>query len=113
MPSGPIGNLQANELLSSDGSTVTSVTAADSVLTALAANTARQGGVLFNDADKACYVKFGASASTTSFTAKLAPKDADGIGGYLNLGALRVYRGAITAIWDASPTGALRITELS
>lgn len=113
MPSGVIGNLKANELLSSDGATVTSLTADDEVQTVLAANTSRHGGALYNDTDKACYVKFGAGASTTSFTVLLAKKDADGIGGFLNLGALRVYRGAITAIWESNPSGALRVTELS
>ena len=113
MPSGVIGNLKANELLSSDGATVTSLTADDEVQTALVANNSRHGGALYNDTDKCAYVKFGAGASTSSFTVRLAKKDADGIGGFLNLGALRVYRGAITVIWESSPTGALRITELS
>ncbi|MCR4339262.1 MAG: hypothetical protein NUW01_05160, partial [Gemmatimonadaceae bacterium] len=72
MAKGPIGNLSANELLSSDGATVTSLTADDLVQTALAANTARRGGLLYNDTDKSCYVKFGPGASTTSFTARIA-----------------------------------------
>lgn len=108
-----IGNLRGSELLSSAGSSVQSVSASDSVVTALAANTARKGGTLYNDTDKSCYVKLGAAASSTSFTVRLSKKDADGIGGFLNLGALRVYTGAITVIWDSGPTGAMRITELT
>ena len=105
-----IANLQSAKLLDSETATVISVTADATVQTILAAND-RGGGLLYNDTDKACYVKFGTGASSTSFTAKLAPKDADGIGGYLSLGALRVYQGVVTAIWDASPTGAMRATE--
>src|SRR3990167_4460583 len=105
-----IANLTASELLSSDGATVTSLTADDIVQTALAANPARRGGFLYNDADKDCYVKLGSGASATSFTARLAKKDAGNIGGSLNLGTLRVYRGVITVLWETSPTGSLRIT---
>lgn len=107
------GNLVADTLLYADNSTVQSLTASGAVQTALASNSLRSGGFLYNDADTACYVKFGATATTSSFTVKLGKKDTDGIGGSLNLGTLRVYTGIITVIWDGAPTGALRITELT
>lgn len=108
-----MGNLVADELLYADTATVQSLTASASLQTVLAENLSRKGGTLYNDTDKNCYVKFGDTASTTSFTAIVAKKDVDGVGGFLGLGAERVYTGVITCIWDAAPTGALRITELS
>jgi hypothetical protein len=109
----PIGMVPSAALFESEGATVTSVTADDEVQTALAANTNRKGALLYNDCDKACYIKLGSGASSTSFSAKIAPNDSMNIAGYFNVGALRVYTGAITVIWDATPTGALRITELT
>ena len=103
-----VGNLSGDELLYARNATVQSLSASASVQTLLAANLARKGGFLMNDADKACYVKFGTAASTTSFTEKIA------IGGKFNLAdGTRVYTGVLTVIWDADPTGALRVTELS
>lgn len=57
---------------------------------------------VFNDSNVAMYVAFGATASLTSFTNKIA------IGAYweLPLG----YAGAASAIWDTGPTGAARTT---
>lgn len=61
---------------------------------------------MVNDTDKNAYVKLGATASTTSFSYKLAP------GQTLEL-PFPVYTGAIDAIWDSSPTGSMRVTEIS
>ena len=89
-----------------------SVTASATNVTLLSANTSRLGATIYNDADKALYVKLGATASTTSFTAKLAPKDAtNNIGGYFEVPY--GFTGQIDGIWDASPTGSARITELT
>lgn len=110
-------NLAPSELLESANATVQSLTASGSVQTALATNQLRTGGFLHNDADRICFVKFGSGASPTSFTVALEAKDDTATpkraGGSLNLGTLRVYTGLITVIWEASPTGALRITELT
>src|SRR3990167_4975306 len=109
-----VGNLSGDELLYARNATVQSVTASADAVTLLAANLARKGGYIENDADKALYRKFGSAASTTSYTKKLHPKDASAIGGAVNLAdGTRVYTGIVTGIWDAGPTGSARITELT
>jgi hypothetical protein len=102
-----------NAWTSAGTSTVQSVTASVSEVTLFAANINRLGGTLYNDTDKNCYVKLGSGATTTSFSFVLAKKDADGFGGFVSLGDMRLYTGIITGIWDAAPTGAMRITELT
>lgn len=87
-------------------SSVTSVTSAAVSTSILASNANRRMAVMVNDTDKNAYVKLGATASTTSFSYKLAP------GQTLEL-AVPVYTGAIDAIWDTSPTGSMRVTEIS
>jgi hypothetical protein len=85
---------------------VTSVSAAATNTSILSANTNRRMAILFNDSDKYAYVKLGSTASTTSFTYKLAPSQT------LEL-AFPVYNGAIDAIWEASVIGSMRVTELT
>lgn len=87
-------------------SAVTSVTSAATSTSLLASNASRRQATMYNDADKAVYVKLGATASTSSFSYKLLP------GQTLEL-ANPVYTGAIDGIWDSSPTGSMRITEIS
>ena len=52
------------------------------------------------------FVKFGATATVTSFSVKI-PSDA------LYEMAAPIYTGQIDAIWTADSTGAARITELT
>lgn len=73
-------------------------------VTVLAANANRLRAWLYNDADKAVNVKFGATASATSFTKRLLPDEFFPIEG---------YTGILDAIWDAAPTGNMRVTELT
>ena len=87
-------------------SSVTSVTAAATSTSILASNTSRRMAVLVNDSDKTAYVKLGATASTTSYSYRLSPLQT------LEL-PIPIYTGAIDAIWDSSPTGAMRVTELT
>jgi hypothetical protein len=87
--------------------TLTNVSDTDSSTTLSAANGGRKGWNVFNDSDQALYVKFGATASATSFTVKVGP------GAYYEMPAGVVYRGAIDGIWAANSTGAARITELA
>lgn len=87
-------------------SSVTSVTSAATSTSILASNASRRMAIMVNDTDKNAYVKLGATASTTSFSYKLAP------GQTLEL-PFPVYTGAIDAIWDSSPTGSMRVTEIS
>lgn len=79
------------------------VTASASNVTLLASNAARRGAYFFNDSTAALYLKFGATASTSSFTVKLAAA------GYFEL-PQPCYTGVIDAIWE-SANGAVRITE--
>ncbi len=87
-------------------SSVTSVVSAAVSTSILASNTNRRMAIMVNDTDKNAYVKLGATASTTSFSYKLTP------GQTLEL-PIPVYTGAIDAIWDTSPTGSMRVTEIS
>jgi len=87
-------------------SSVTSVTSAATSTSILASNANRRMAIMVNDTDKNAYVKLGATASTTSFSYKLGP------GQTLEL-PFPVYTGAIDAIWDSSPTGSMRVTEIS
>lgn len=87
-------------------SAVTSVASAATSTSILASNANRRMAIMVNDADKNVYVKLGTTASTTSFSYKLTP------GQILEL-PTPVYTGAIDAIWDAGPTGSMRVTEIT
>lgn len=90
--------------ISSSAAVVGSVTASASNVTLLSANTARVGFAIYNDSTSRCYVRFGATASTTTFTVPL-----DG-GGYYELTGHGVYTGQVDAIW-ATATGSARVTS--
>lgn len=83
---------------------LTNVAASAVSATALAAS-ARLGMAFINDADKSCYLKYGIAASATSFTRKLFPGE--------QWEPAINYTGRVDVIWDAAPTGSLRVTELS
>jgi hypothetical protein len=86
--------------------TLANVAGSASSVTLLAANTSRLGAVVMNDSTATLYVKFGSTASTTSFTYLVAAAET------LELPANSVYTGIITGIW-ASATGSARVTELT
>lgn len=88
---------------SSVGDSATSVTL-------LSANANRLGATIYNDSTAICYVKLGATASSSSFTVALAGTTL-GIGGYYEVPAL--YTGVIDAIWASDAGGSARITELA
>lgn len=87
-------------------SAVSSVTSAATNTVLLASNASRRQAVLYNDCDKAVYVKLGTTASNTSFSYRLQPNQT------LEL-PTPVYTGAIDGIWDSSPTGSMRVTEIT
>jgi hypothetical protein len=73
-------------------------------VTCLASNANRLGASIYNDSTAILYAKFGATASTTSFTQRI-----EGGGTYeIPFG----YTGIIDCIW-ASATGSARTTELA
>lgn len=73
--------------------------------TLLAANAARKGAIIYNDSTVYLYIKFGATASLTSFTHKMAPDSMY----ELPFG----YTGKIDGIWASDASGAARVTELT
>lgn len=87
-------------------SSVTSVASSTSNVTLLASNSARKGATVFNDSTAILYLKFGATASATSYTVQIAA------GGYYEFPGPTVYSGIVDGIWSAA-NGNARLTELS
>ena len=83
--------------LSNVGASVTSVTL-------LAANVARIGATVYNDSTALLYIKFGTTASVTSFTVRVASQ------GYYEVPF--GYTGRIDGIW-ASANGSARVSEMT
>lgn len=76
-------------------------------VTLLAANANRLGATIFNDSASDLYVKFGATASTSSFHVKIPG------GALYELPTNPRYTGIIDGIWSADSTGAARIGEFT
>ncbi len=85
-------------------STLSTVAASASSVTVLALNAARLAATIDNDSTVNLYAKFGATASTSSFTVKIPA------GAYYEVPGN--YTGIIDGIWD-SATGNARVTELT
>jgi hypothetical protein len=83
--------------------TLANVAGSATSVTLLASNTAARGRIIHNDSTAALYVKFGATASTTSYTVRLDP-DA-----YYEFPA-PLYTGVVDGVWS-SATGSARVTE--
>lgn len=86
-------------------STVTSVAGSASNVTIAALNTGRLGLKITNDSSAILYLKYGATASASSWTYKLWPGDQFEMDGTL-------YTGQLDGIW-ASAAGNARVTELT
>lgn len=84
-------------------STPSNVNSSASNVTLLAANANRRAATIYNDSTQVLYVKFGATASATSFKVAISPN------GYYEF-PLPVYTGIVDGIWAAA-NGAARITE--
>ncbi len=89
---------------SSGVATVTSVASSASNVTLLAASRA-SGRYIFNDSTQILYVKFGATATASSYTVQI------GAGGYYEFPNTPLYMGRVDGIW-ASANGNARITEV-
>jgi hypothetical protein len=85
--------------------TLSAVNSATSSAQLVAANTSRNGLLLFNDDANAAYIKYGTTASSTDYTVKIDS------GAYWEM-PKPIYTGRIDAIWAADGSGALRVTEL-
>ena len=86
--------------------TATLANVADSAtsVTLQASNTARKGWACFNDSTEILYIKFGATASTTSFVAAVPAS------GLYEM-PMPIYTGIIDGIWAANASGSARVTE--
>lgn len=85
--------------------TLSSVAGSASSVQLVAAAATRRGLAVFNDSTAVLYLKFGTTASTTSYTVQVPG------GGYYEAPA-PCYTGRVDGIW-ASATGNARITELT
>lgn len=84
--------------------TLSNVASSAASVTVLAANTGRLAAQIYNDSTQILYLKFGATASVTSFTVPLATNTYYEVPGG--------YTGVIDGIW-ASANGNARVTELT
>lgn len=84
---------------------ITQVASSASNVTLLASNASRKGAVFQNSSAQNCYVKFGATASTASYTIKMEPLST------IIINNDPVYTGIIDGIWD-SADGLMAVTEL-
>lgn len=85
---------------------VTQVGDSASSVQLLAAAPTRLGASFFNDSSAIAYLKCGQTASTASYTVKMAA------GGYYELPS-PVYTGRIDCIWASDAGGVMAITELT
>lgn len=85
--------------------TVSNVSSSATSVTLLASNAARRSAAFYNDSTQVLYLKFGATASATSFTVRLGPGD------YFEM-PVPIYTGVIDGIW-VSANGACRVTEIA
>lgn len=85
--------------------TLANVAASATSVTLFAANTGTRGRTVYNDSSSIMYLKFGTTASSTSFTVIV------GAGGYYEFPVMGggIYGGVVDAIW-ASATGSARTT---
>lgn len=83
--------------------TLANVAGSASSVTLQASNTARRALIIVNDSAATLYVKYGSTASTTSYTHQLQAGEST---------REDVYTGIVTGIW-ASAVGAARMTELT
>lgn len=90
----------------STGATPTTANVAGSAttVTLLSASTSRLGAAFFNDSTSILYLKFGATASVTSYTVQMPPNY------YYELPGPHIYNGIVDGIW-ASATGNCRVTS--
>lgn len=91
-------------LLPVAAATVTAVGDSATSVAVAAANGARRGLLVHNDSAATLYLKYGATASTVSFSLKLAP-------GELWSMPTPIYGGQIDGIWSSDAGGNALVTE--
>ncbi len=85
--------------------TTSNVASSASNVTLMASNDSRRGLTIFNDSTSILYVKFGTTATSSSFTVKMQA------GAYYEM-PVPLYTGIIDGIW-VSANGNARMTELT
>ncbi len=85
--------------------TATSVAAAGTAQTLAALNASRLGISIYNESQQNLYVKLGSAATVSSYTVRLR--------GDAYYEVPYGYTGIITGIWDGTPAGSARITEMT
>ena len=85
--------------------TLANVSAAATSSTVAASNDGRRGLIVVNDSVETLYLKFGATASTTSYTVMLCPGETFQM-------TAPIYTGIIDGIWSAA-SGTARVTEIT
>ena len=98
------GNL-TKELVAAT-SAVTRTASSTLTTTILASNANRLNAVIFNESTSLLYLKFGATATNTSYTVQLSSN------AYYEIPTAHVYTGVIDGIWVAA-NGAAMATELT
>lgn len=86
--------------------TLANLAASASNQTLLASNTSRKGAIVYNDSTSGAYLKYGATATSTSFTYWVPA------GAIWEMPTRPLYTGIIDIIWMTA-TGSARTTELS
>jgi hypothetical protein len=84
--------------------TLANVASSATTTTLLAASTSRLGATITNESTSILYLKFGGTASATSYTVQIVG------GGYYELPGPHIYNGIIDGIW-ASANGNARVTS--
>jgi len=97
----PAGTNAIGKLTQPATGTLANITMTGSSVTLAASNTSRRGLSIYNDAGVVVYVKFGSTASSTSFTVKMADQS------FYELPE-PVYTGIVTAL---GASGDVRVTE--
>lgn len=96
-------NITTNTGSSGSTSTVTQVTSSATNVTLQAANTSRKELIIYNDSTSILYIKFGATASSTSYTLPIPSQE----------GIIEDrYTGRVDGIW-VSANGNAYVTEVS
>ena len=85
--------------------TVVQIASSGTSAVVLAVNPLRNGAIFNNGGTTTCYLAFGATSSSTAFTALLIAN------ANYSLPTNPIYTGAISAIWAGSPSGNLQVTQ--
>lgn len=92
-------------LFSPQSGTLANVSSSATSVTLFSASDVAQTRAVFNDSTAVLYVKYGTTASTTSYTVQIPA------GGYFEF-PLPTYSGRVDGIW-ASANGSARCTEVA